>query len=33
VTFEDGRTGNLAADVRIYDAEVYPVKTISRDAA
>jgi long-chain acyl-CoA synthetase len=33
VIFEDGRTGNLAADVRIYDAEVYPVKTISRDAA
>jgi long-chain acyl-CoA synthetase len=33
VTFEDGRTGNLAADVRICDAEVYPVKTISRDAA
>jgi len=33
VTFEDGRTGNLAADVRIYDAEIYPVKTLSRDAA
>jgi len=33
VTFEDGRTGMLAADVRICDAEVYPVKTLSRDAA
>jgi len=33
VTFEDGRTGNLAADVRICDAEVYPVKSLSRDAA
>jgi len=33
VTFEDGRTGNLAADVRISDAETYPVKTPSRDAA
>jgi len=32
VTFEDGRTGNLAADVRIYDAEIFPVKTPSRDA-
>ncbi|MCP4470530.1 MAG: long-chain fatty acid--CoA ligase [Gammaproteobacteria bacterium] len=33
VTFEDGRTGTLAADVKIRDAEVYPVKTQSRDAA
>jgi long-chain acyl-CoA synthetase len=33
VTFEDGRTGMLAADVRICDAEVYPLKTLSRDAA
>jgi len=33
VTFEDGRTGNLAADVRICDAEIFPVKTPSRDAA
>ena len=33
VTFEDGRTGMLAADVRICNAEVYPVKTLSRDAA
>ena len=33
VTFEDGRTGSLAADVRISDAEVYPVKSIARDAA
>ena len=33
VTFEDGRTGLLAADVRICDAEVYPVKSLSRDAA
>jgi long-chain acyl-CoA synthetase len=33
VTFEDGRTGKLAADVRICDADVYPVKTLSRDAA
>jgi len=33
VTFEDGRTGSLAADVRITDAEVYPVKSLARDAA
>jgi long-chain acyl-CoA synthetase len=33
VTFEDGRTGTLSADVRICNAEVYPVKTLSRDAA
>jgi long-chain acyl-CoA synthetase len=33
VTFEDGRTGNLAADVRISDAEIFPVKTPSRNAA
>lgn len=33
VTFEDGRTGNLAADVRIGDAEIYPVKALARNAA
>jgi len=33
VTFEDGRTGMLAADVKICDAEEYPVKTQTRDAA
>ena len=33
VTFEDGRTGKLAADVNIRNAEIYPVKTLSRDAA
>ena len=31
VTFEDGRTGKLAADVRIVDAEFYP--TANRDVA
>jgi long-chain acyl-CoA synthetase len=33
VTFEDGRTGSLAADVRITDAEVHPVKSPDRKAA
>ncbi|MDH3219095.1 MAG: AMP-binding protein [Gammaproteobacteria bacterium] len=33
VTFEDGRTGTLAADVQIWDAEVYPAVTLSQDAA
>ncbi|MCP4878895.1 MAG: long-chain fatty acid--CoA ligase [Gammaproteobacteria bacterium] len=33
VTFEDGRTGNLSADVRICDAEVCAVKPLSREAA
>ena len=33
VTFEDGRTGSLAADVRITDAEVHPVKSLDRNAA
>jgi long-chain acyl-CoA synthetase len=33
VTFEDGRTGSLSADVRICDAEVYPVGTLPQDAA
>jgi long-chain acyl-CoA synthetase len=33
VTFEDGRTGRLAADVRICDAEVYPLASQARDAA
>ena len=33
VTFEDGRTGSLAADVRITDASVHPVKSLARNAA
>jgi len=33
VTFEDGRTGKLAANVRICDAEVYPFERQQRDAA
>jgi long-chain acyl-CoA synthetase len=33
VTFEDGRTGRLSADVRIVDAEIYPAASASRDAA
>ncbi len=33
VTFEDGRSGTLAADIKIGSAEVYPVKTVTRDAA
>ncbi|MDH3388437.1 MAG: AMP-binding protein [Gammaproteobacteria bacterium] len=33
VTFEDGRTGTLAADVQIWDAEVYPATILPREAA
>ncbi|UCH39382.1 MAG: AMP-binding protein [Gammaproteobacteria bacterium] len=33
VTFEDGRTGMLAADIKIWNAHVYPVKSQQRDAA
>lgn len=33
VTFEDGRTGMLEADIKIWDAAVYPVKTMTQDAA
>ena len=33
VTFEDGRTGMLEADVSIWEAEVYPLKSVSGEAA
>ena len=33
VTFEDGRTGKLSADVRIVDAEIYPAETGPREVA
>ena len=33
VTFEDGRTGVLEADIKIWDAEVYPIRTLAQDAA
>jgi long-chain acyl-CoA synthetase len=33
VSFEDGRTGNLEADVKIWDAEIYPVNSLTRDVA
>lgn len=33
VTFEDGRTGMLEADVSIWEAEIFPVKSPSREAA
>ncbi len=33
VTFEDGRTGLLAADIKIRDAKIYPIKNLTRDAA
>jgi long-chain acyl-CoA synthetase len=33
VTFEDGRTGMLEADVKIWPAEFYPVKSVNREAA
>jgi long-chain acyl-CoA synthetase len=33
VTYEDGRTGRLSADVRIVDAEVYTSPAATRDAA
>ncbi len=33
VIFEDGRSGMLEADVKILEAEFYPVKSITREAA
>ena len=33
VTFEDGRTGMLSADVRICDAEVYPAGAGTEEVA
>ncbi len=33
VTFEDGRTGMLEADIKIWDAAVYPVNAVTQDAA
>jgi long-chain acyl-CoA synthetase len=33
VTFEDGRTGMLEADIKIWDAALYPVTSMTRDAA
>jgi long-chain acyl-CoA synthetase len=33
VIFEDGRSGMLEADVKISEAEFYPVKASSREAA
>jgi long-chain acyl-CoA synthetase len=33
VTFEDGRTGMLEADIKIWDAAVYPVNSMTQDAA
>ena len=33
VTFEDGRTGSLEADVQIRDAEVFTVNSVSQEAA
>ena len=33
VIFEDGRSGMLEADVKISEAEFYPVKSITREAA
>jgi long-chain acyl-CoA synthetase len=33
VTFEDGRTGSLEATVKIENAEVYPTKTATQEAA
>ncbi|MDH3636592.1 MAG: AMP-binding protein [Gammaproteobacteria bacterium] len=33
VTFEDGRTGMLEADIKIWDAAVFPVRTLAQDAA
>jgi long-chain acyl-CoA synthetase len=33
VVFEDGRTGVLEADVKISEAEIYPVKSATRKAA
>jgi len=33
VTFEDGRTGMLEADLKLSEAEIYPVKSITREVA
>ena len=33
VTFEDGRTGMLEADIKIWEAAVYPVNSMTQDAA
>ncbi|MDH3631672.1 MAG: AMP-binding protein [Gammaproteobacteria bacterium] len=33
VTFEDGRTGMLEADINIWDAAIYPVSAVTQDAA
>ena len=33
VTFEDGRTGMLEADIKLWDAAVYPVNSMTQDAA
>lgn len=33
VTFEDGRTGMLEADIKIWDAKVYPDNSMTQDAA
>ena len=33
VTFEDGRTGMLAADIKIWNAHIYPVKPHRQEAA
>jgi long-chain acyl-CoA synthetase len=33
VSFEDGRIGTLEADVKIWDADTYPVKSVTQEAA
>ena len=33
VTFEDGRTGMLEADIKIWDAAIFPVNGMTQDAA
>jgi long-chain acyl-CoA synthetase len=33
VTFEDGRTGTLSADIKIWNAHIYPVKSDHQEAA
>jgi len=33
VSFEDGRIGTLEADVKIWDVDTYPVKSVAEDAA
>jgi long-chain acyl-CoA synthetase len=33
VTFEDGRTGMLEADIKLWDAAVYPVNSMTQDTA